>query len=109
MAKEGSCLFHVVSDQVCNTQAKHIQVRFEGIEFMRENKERFQAFIEGSCEQHLYSFKHLKKWGGQVEISGFSLLYKYDFIVCQVINHPPQHVTGNNFKRKIMSILISPN
>ena len=29
--------------QVYNTQAKHIQVRFECIDFMRKNKERFQA------------------------------------------------------------------
>lgn len=101
VAKDGSCLFRVVSEQVYNTQAKHIKVRFECIDFMRRNKELFQAFVEGSYEHHLYLLKNPKEWGGQVEISALSLLYKYDFIVYQAINHPPQQVTCNNFKRKI--------
>lgn len=29
------------------------------------------------------------------------IIFRYDFIVYQAINHPPQHVTGNNFKRKV--------
>lgn len=29
------------------------------------------------------------------------ILFRFDFIVYQAINHPPQYVTGNNFKRKV--------
>lgn len=40
--------------QVYNTQAKHIQVRFECIDFMRKNKERFQAVsVLIICNSHI--------------------------------------------------------
>ena len=39
----------------------------------------------------------LKKKGNRMLL----IIFRYDFIVYQAINHPPQHVTGNNFKRKV--------
>jgi len=102
VAKDGSCLFRVVSEQIYLTQAKHIQVRFECIDFMRKNKQIFEAFVEGSYEHHLYLLKNPKEWGGQVEISALSLLYHCDFIVYQAIHIAPQPVTCNGFKKKIL-------
>jgi len=102
IAKDGSCLFRAVSEQVYNCQAKHLQVRKDCIDFMRRNREKFEAFLEGPFDHHLFRLQNPKEWAGQVEISALSLMYKKDFIVYQDINAEPTKVTDNNFKDKIL-------
>lgn len=102
IAKDGSCLFRAVSEQVYNCQAKHLQVRKDCIDFMRRNREKFEAFLEGPFDHHLFRLQNPKEWAGQVEISALSLMYKKDFVVYQDINAEPTKVTDNNFKDKIL-------
>lgn len=102
IAKDGSCLFRAVSEQVYHCQAKHLQVRKDCIDFMRQNREKFEAFLEGPFDHHLFRLQNPKEWAGQVEISALSLMYKKDFIVYQEINADPTKVTDNSFKDKIL-------
>lgn len=102
IAKDGSCLFRAVSEQVYNCQAKHLQVRKDCIDFMRRNRDKFEAFLEGPFDHHLFRLQNPKEWAGQVEISALSLMYKKDFVVYQDINAEPTKVTDNNFKDKIL-------
>eukprot|EP00057_Strongylocentrotus_purpuratus_P019432 XP_011673906.1 PREDICTED: putative HIN1-like protein [Strongylocentrotus purpuratus] len=75
-AKDGSCLFRAVAEQVFHTQALHNDVRQACIRFMERNKEHFEPFVEGPFEQHLDKLQNAKEWAGQVEISALSLMYK---------------------------------
>ncbi|XP_067040248.1 uncharacterized protein [Acropora muricata] len=102
IAKDGSCLFRAVSEQVYHCQAQHLQVRKDCIDFMRQNREKFEAFLEGPFDHHLFRLQNPKEWAGQVEISALSLMYEKDFIVYQEINVEPTKVTDNNFKDKIL-------
>lgn len=102
IAKDGSCLFRAVSEQVYNCQARHLQVRKDCIDFMRRNKDKFEAFLEGPFDHHLFRLQNPKEWAGQVEISALSLMYKKDFVVYQDVNAEPTKVTDNDFKDKIL-------
>eukprot|EP00795_Rhopilema_esculentum_P000597 gene597-10289_t len=101
VAKDGSCLFRAVAEKVYLTQARHLDVRRECIQFMKSNSELFRAFVPGSFEHHLFDLQNPKEWAGQVEITALSMLYKHDFIVYQEVNQPPQYVTANGYKDKI--------
>eukprot|EP00794_Sanderia_malayensis_P007263 gene7263-8073_t len=102
VAKDGSCLFRAVSEHVYNTQEKHLDVRRECISYMKENEDRFSAFVTGSYEHHLYGLQNPKEWAGQVEIAALSLLYHYDFLIYQEVNQEPRSVTSHGFEKKIM-------
>ncbi|XP_041461129.1 OTU domain-containing protein 4-like isoform X2 [Lytechinus variegatus] len=101
-AKDGSCLFRAVAEQVFHTQALHNDVRQACIRFMERNKEHFEPFVEGPFEQHLDKLQTAKEWAGQVEISALSLMYKRDFIIYQDPGKPPSNVTQNGYPNKVL-------
>uniref|UniRef100_A0A8D0SZS2 ubiquitinyl hydrolase 1 n=1 Tax=Sus scrofa TaxID=9823 RepID=A0A8D0SZS2_PIG len=85
VAKDGSCLFRAVAEQVLHSQSRHVEVRMACIHYLRENREKFEA-----------------EWVGQVEISALSLMYRKDFIIYREPNVSPSQVTENNFPEKVL-------
>ncbi|CAM2112939.1 unnamed protein product [Caretta caretta] len=102
VAKDGSCLFRAVAEQVLHSQSLHIDVRNACINYLRKNREKFEAFIEGPFEEYLKCLENPQEWVGQVEISALSLMYKKDFIIYQEPNASPSRVTENGFPDKIL-------
>ncbi|XP_070553931.1 UDP-N-acetylglucosamine transferase subunit ALG13-like isoform X2 [Ptychodera flava] len=101
-AKDGSCLFRAVSEQVFKCQALHLQVREACIRFMERHRERFEPFVEGPFDHHLFALRNPKEWAGQVEISAMSIMFKRDFQVYQEVGKPPDKVTQNGFNEIVL-------
>jgi OTU domain-containing protein 4 len=72
------------------------------IHYLRENREKFEAFIEGSFEEYLKRLENPQEWVGQVEISALSLMYRKDFVIYREPNVSPSQVTENNFPEKVL-------
>ncbi|XP_062992444.1 OTU domain-containing protein 4 isoform X1 [Elgaria multicarinata webbii] len=102
VAKDGSCLFRAVAEQVFHSQSQHLDIRMACINYLRKNREQFEAFIEGPFEEYLKGLENPQEWVGQVEISALSLMYKKDFIIYQEPNSTPSHVTENGFPDKVL-------
>ncbi|XP_054418768.1 OTU domain-containing protein 4 isoform X2 [Pteronotus mesoamericanus] len=102
VAKDGSCLFRAVAEQVFHSQSRHVEVRMACIHYLRENREKFEAFIEGSFEEYLKRLENPQEWVGQVEISALSLMYRKDFVIYREPNVSPSQVTENNFPEKVL-------
>ncbi|XP_075006134.1 OTU domain-containing protein 4 isoform X7 [Calonectris borealis] len=102
VAKDGSCLFRAVAEQVLHSQSRHIDVRMACVDYLRKNREKFEAFIEGPFEEYLKCLENPQEWVGQVEISALSLMYKKDFIIYREPNASPSRVTENGFSDKVL-------
>ncbi|XP_075055269.1 OTU domain-containing protein 4 [Mixophyes fleayi] len=102
VTKDGSCLFRAVAEQVLHSQAPHLEIRKSCINYLRENRAHFEAFIEGSFEEYLKRLENPQEWVGQVEISALSLMFKKDFIIYQEPYISPARVTDNGFSDKIL-------
>ncbi|XP_021491307.1 OTU domain-containing protein 4 isoform X1 [Meriones unguiculatus] len=102
VAKDGSCLFRAVAEQVLHSQSRHVEVRMACIRYLRENREKFEEFIEGPFEEYLKRLENPQEWVGQVEISALSLMYRKDFVIYQEPNVSPSQVTENNFPEKVL-------
>ncbi|KAM8939472.1 OTU domain-containing protein 4 [Pelodytes ibericus] len=102
IAKDGSCLFRAVAEQVLHSQTQHLEIRKSCINYLRENRGQFEAFIEGPFEEYLKRLENPQEWVGQVEISALSLMFKKDFVIYQEPNVPPAYVTRNDFSEKIL-------
>ncbi|KAM9662007.1 OTU domain-containing protein 4 isoform 7-T9 [Morphnus guianensis] len=102
VAKDGSCLFRAVAEQVLHSQSRHIDVRMACVDYLRKHREKFEAFIEGPFEEYLKCLENPQEWVGQVEISALSLMYKKDFIIYREPNASPSHVTENGFSDKVL-------
>nr|XP_033795912.1 OTU domain-containing protein 4 isoform X4 [Geotrypetes seraphini] len=102
VAKDGSCLFRAVAEQVLNSQARHVEIRKACIKYLQENRDRYEAFIEGSFEDYLKRLENPQEWVGQVEISALSVMYKRDFVIYNEPNSSPSYVTENGFPDKVV-------
>nr|XP_032622889.1 putative bifunctional UDP-N-acetylglucosamine transferase and deubiquitinase ALG13 [Chelonoidis abingdonii] len=101
-AKDASCLFRAISEQLFACQIHHMEVRKACVWFMRENQHNFESYVEGSFEKYLERLGDPKESAGQLEISALSLIYNRDFILYRYPGKPPTYATNNGFEDKIL-------
>ncbi|XP_034637376.1 putative bifunctional UDP-N-acetylglucosamine transferase and deubiquitinase ALG13 [Trachemys scripta elegans] len=101
-AKDASCLFRAISEQLFSCQIHHTEVRKACVSFMRENQHNFESYVEGSFEKYLERLGDPKESAGQLEISALSLIYNRDFILYRYPGKPPTYATNNGFEDKIL-------
>ncbi|KAK3876588.1 hypothetical protein Pcinc_018649 [Petrolisthes cinctipes] len=102
VARDGSCLFRAVAEQVFMTQTKHVSVRSLCLEYMMLHKEDFQPFLEVPVDHHVFKMQDVREWGGHTEILAMSRLFKVDFLIYQEIGRSPVKATENGFRRIVM-------
>ncbi|XP_072191921.1 UDP-N-acetylglucosamine transferase subunit ALG13 [Excalfactoria chinensis] len=101
-AKDASCLFRAISEQLFLCQIHHMEVRRACVSFMRQNQRNFESYVEGSFEKYLERLGDPKESAGQLEISALSVIYNRDFILYRYPGRPPTYATDNGFEDKIL-------
>ncbi|GAA6228378.1 OTU domain-containing protein 4 [Lates japonicus] len=109
IAKDGSCLFRAVAEQVLHCQSLHTKVRAKCVEFLKQNRESYEAFTEGDFEEYLCKLRDPQQWVGEVEINALAVMYKRDFLIFQEPGKPPVNITANNFKDKVRLCFLNGN
>lgn len=76
-ARDATCLFRAVSEQVFYSQCFHTSVRLSCVHFMERNQSLFPAKVDGEdFGDHVRRMKNLREWGGHWEMQAMALLYK---------------------------------
>ncbi|XP_075619559.1 UDP-N-acetylglucosamine transferase subunit ALG13-like [Balearica regulorum gibbericeps] len=101
-AKDASCLFRAVSEQLFSSQIHHMEVRKACVSFMRQHQHKFESYVEGSFEKYLERLGDPKESAGQLEMSALSVMYKRDFILYRYPGKPPTYATDNGCEGKIL-------
>ncbi|XP_059384458.1 OTU domain-containing protein 4-like [Carassius carassius] len=109
IAKDGSCLFRAVAEQVLNCQALHTEVRAACVNYLRQNRSNFEHFIEGNFEKYLENLQDPQSWVGQVEITALAELYKHDFVIFQEPDQSPVSITEYGFTKKVRLCFLNGN
>ncbi|KAK6305672.1 hypothetical protein J4Q44_G00244520 [Coregonus suidteri] len=102
MARDASCLFRAVSEQMYYSQNYHQKIRKDCVTFMRANRCNFEPFVEGSFEKYLERLEDPKETTGQVEIKALSSLYRRCFLVYRYPGKPPTEITEVDYMEKIL-------
>ncbi|KAB0389195.1 hypothetical protein E2I00_007243, partial [Balaenoptera physalus] len=101
-AKDASCLFRAISEQLFCSQVHHLEIRKACVSYMRENQQTFESYVEESFEKYLERLGDPKEKAGHLEIRALSLIYNRDFILYRSPGRPPAHVTDNGYEDKIL-------
>ncbi|CAG5929439.1 unnamed protein product [Menidia menidia] len=109
IAKDGSCLFRAVAEQVLHCQSLHTEVRAKCVEFLKQNRDSYEAFIEGDFEEYLCKLQDPQQWVGEVEMNALAVMYKRDFQIFQEPGRPPVNITDNKFKDKVQLCFLNGN
>ncbi|XP_062301248.1 OTU domain-containing protein 4 [Scomber scombrus] len=109
VAKDGSCLFRAVAEQVLHCQSRHTEVRAKCVEFLKKNRDSYEAFIEGDFEDYLLKLQDPQQWVGEVEINALAVMYKRDFLIFQEPGKPAVNITDKNFKETVQLCFLNGN
>ncbi|XP_060793741.1 OTU domain-containing protein 4 isoform X2 [Neoarius graeffei] len=109
IAKDGSCLFRAVAEQVLHCQSLHTKVRAECVKYLRQERDLYESFIEGDFEEYLHMLQDPQSWVGQVEISALAVLYKHDFIIYQQPGEPPVNITQKGYPDQVRLCFLNGN
>ncbi|XP_035283539.1 OTU domain-containing protein 4 [Anguilla anguilla] len=109
IAKDGSCLFRAVAEQVLRCQSRHTEVRATCVDYLKKNRTKYESFIEGNFEEYLHRLEDPQNWVGEVEISALALIYRHDFIIFQEPGKPPVNITENSFSDKVRLCFLNGN
>ncbi|KAM4020061.1 UDP-N-acetylglucosamine transferase subunit ALG13-like [Anomaloglossus baeobatrachus] len=101
-AKDASCLFRAVSEQLFYCQIHHNEIRKMCVSFMRKNERLFDSYVEGPFEKYLERLEDPKESAGQLEITALSLIFNQNFILYKSPGKPPTYATDVNCDGKIM-------
>ena len=88
MGGDGNCLFRSLADQLEGNERLHRKYREAAIEYIEAHKDMFAPFIEDdeTIDQYLSDMIKDGVWGGQIELTALSAVYKFNFIIHQVDN-----------------------
>ena len=86
---DGNCLFRSVAEQIEEDQNNFEKYRKITTDYMENNKETFQPFIEDdqTIDEYINNMKEDKEWGGNLEIYALSMALHANFYV-YIHNHP---------------------
>ncbi|KAL4594030.1 putative bifunctional UDP-N-acetylglucosamine transferase and deubiquitinase ALG13 [Arapaima gigas] len=101
-ARDASCLFRAVSEQLYFSQRYHHKIRRDTVTFMRANRCNFEPFVEGSFEKYLERLEDPTETAGQVEIKALSLLYRRTFVIYRYPGKQPTEIAEGDFAEKIL-------
>uniref|UniRef100_A0A8C5QAP0 UDP-N-acetylglucosamine transferase subunit ALG13 n=1 Tax=Leptobrachium leishanense TaxID=445787 RepID=A0A8C5QAP0_9ANUR len=101
-AKDASCLFRAVSEQLFYCQIHHNEIRKLCVSYMRKNENLFESYVEGPFEKYLERLEDPKESSGQLEITALSLIFNLNFILYKSPGKPPTYATENDCEGKIM-------
>ena len=83
---DGNCLFRSISDQLDGTQMNHKQYRKDAIDYMLQNRDNFEPFIEDDVpfDEYIDDMDKDGEWGGNLEIQALSMRHEFNAIVHQL-------------------------
>ncbi|XP_077052342.1 putative bifunctional UDP-N-acetylglucosamine transferase and deubiquitinase ALG13 isoform X7 [Siphateles boraxobius] len=102
MARDASCLFRAVSEQLYYSQNYHQRIRKQCANFMRANRCNFEPFVQGSFEKYLERLEDPTETTGQVEIKALSLVYRRCFVIYRYPGKPPTEIAEEDDLPKIL-------
>ena len=73
---DGNCLFRAIGFQL-NPSKDHSDVRLQVVDYMENNKDRFENFMEDNMnfEEYIDRMKLIGTWGGEVEVVAASEVF----------------------------------
>lgn len=75
-ARDASCLFRVISEQMYDTQMHHLIIRQKCVNYIRKNRNYFEKYIEGNFDEYLTDMLKPKTFGTLVELQAAGKMFK---------------------------------
>ncbi|EDW65918.2 deubiquitinase otu isoform X1 [Drosophila virilis] len=85
-ARDASCLFRVIAEQMYDTQMLHYEVRLECVRFMTRKRRIFEQHVRGDFDSYMLDMAKPKTYGTMLELRALCCMYRRNVILFEPFN-----------------------
>ncbi|ALC49321.1 otu [Drosophila busckii] len=85
-ARDASCLFRVIAEQMYDTQMLHYEVRLECVRFMTRKRRIFEKYVRGDFDNYMTEMSKPKTYGTMVELRALCFMYRRNVVLFEPLN-----------------------
>ncbi|KAM7349309.1 ovarian tumor isoform 2-T2 [Cochliomyia hominivorax] len=85
-ARDASCLFRVISEQMYDTQLHHLEIREKCVTYMRKHRKHFDCHVDGDFDEYLDDMSKPKTYGTLLELQAASYMFERNVFLFQPFN-----------------------
>ncbi|XP_062141643.1 protein ovarian tumor locus isoform X1 [Drosophila sulfurigaster albostrigata] len=85
-ARDASCLFRVIAEQMYDTQMLHFEVRLECVRFMTRMRRKFEQHVRGDFDAYMLDMAKPKTYGTMLELRALCCMYRRNVILFEPFN-----------------------
>ncbi|KAH8387401.1 hypothetical protein KR093_006900, partial [Drosophila rubida] len=85
-ARDASCLFRVIAEQMYDTQMLHFEVRLECVRFMTRKRRIFEQHVRGDFDAYMMDMAKPKTYGTMLELRALCCMYRRNVILFEPFN-----------------------
>ncbi|XP_055844906.1 protein ovarian tumor locus isoform X2 [Episyrphus balteatus] len=90
-ARDASCLFRTISEQVYDTQQYHLTIRKKCVSYMRKHRSYFESQVDKDLDEYLDDMSKPKSYGTLIELQAVSFVFKRNVLLFE------PYTLGSNF------------
>ncbi|XP_004527432.1 protein ovarian tumor locus isoform X2 [Ceratitis capitata] len=85
-ARDASCLFRVISEQMYDTQLHHLAIRKKCVRYMRKHRDFFAPLVERDLDEYLDDMSKPKTYGTLVELQAVGYMFQRNVLLFEPFN-----------------------
>lgn len=107
-ARDASCLFRVISEQLYDTQMHHLNIREECIQYMKRNSQKYEDSVHPKTfDMYLEDLGKIKTYGTLLELMALAYRYQCNVLLFEAFNVGRWYVKEANF-HKCFKVFFTP-
>ncbi|XP_065093922.1 protein ovarian tumor locus-like [Ochlerotatus camptorhynchus] len=107
-ARDSTCLFRVVSEQVFDVQLYHGKVRDDCVNFMRKRRDLYEKKINENYNEYLDEMSKYRSYGSFIELNALAHVYRRNVLLFEPYNCGTWLVRCDSYEDNLM-IFFSPD
>lgn len=108
-ARDATCLFRVVSEQVFDTQLHHQQLRKDCVNFMIKHRDQYEQEVKGDFDQYIREMAKQKTFGTLLELRALGYLFKRNILLFKPFDFGNWLVHDDDYKEPILRVFFAPD
>ncbi|XP_050330786.1 uncharacterized protein LOC126759737 isoform X1 [Bactrocera neohumeralis] len=85
-ARDASCLFRVISEQMYDTQLHHLAIRKKCVRYMRKHRDYFAPLVERDLDEYLDDMSKPKTYGTLIELQAVGYMFQRNVLLFEPFN-----------------------
>ncbi|XP_073833892.1 ovarian tumor isoform X2 [Musca autumnalis] len=107
-ARDASCLFRVISEQMYDTQLHHLAIREKCVNYMRKHRKFFQNLVDRDFDEYLDDMSKPKTYGTLLELQAAGYLFERNVILFEPFDLGKYFNEHRSYFKEVFRVFYTP-